>query len=170
MASMYLSFYSEILSNNHITDYLVRVVQPKLATVPGVQRANILGDKVFAMHIWLQPDKMSAFGVTAKEVYQALQANNALSAIGSTKSNMITIDLLAATDLNTVEDFKNLSIKAKENTIISLEDIAKVELGSANYDFSTAFNGKNATFIGIEVAPDANTLDVIKLVKEVFDE
>lgn len=169
MSAIYLSFYSEILSNNHITDYLVRIVQPKLATIPGVQKANILGDRVFAMRIWLNPDKMAALGVTASEIHQALQANNALSAIGKSKSNLITIDFTAKTDLTTVDDFNNLAIKAKGNTIIYLQDVAKVELGSATYEFSTTFNGKNATFVGIEVAPDANTLDVVKRVKEAFE-
>ena len=170
MAAMYLSFYSDILSNNHITDYLVRIVQPKLATIPGVQCAKILGDRIFAMRIWLQPKKMTALGLTATDVYGALQANNALSAVGNTKSNMISIDLSAKTDLNSVEAFKNLVVQTKGDTIIYLQDVATVELGSANYDFSTTFNGKNATFIGIEVAPDANALDVIKLVRQVFDE
>lgn len=168
MAAMYLSFYSDILSNNHITDYLVRIVQPKLATIPGVQKAEILGDRIFAMRIWLKPEKMTAVGVTPSDIYQALQANNALSAVGSTKSNLITIDLSAKTDLNTVEEFQNLVVRAKGDAIIYLADVASIELGSANYDFSTIFNGKNATFIGIEVAPDANSLDVIALVKEAF--
>lgn len=168
MAAMYLSFYSDVLSNNQITDYLVRVVQPKLATIPGVQRANILGDKTFAMRVWLNPEKMAAVGITASDVIQALQANNALTAVGNSKSDMITIDLAAKTSLSTEEDFKNLTVKAVGDTIIFLRDIARVELGSADYDMSTTFNGKNATFIGIEVAPDANALDVIKLVKDCF--
>ena len=170
MAAMYLSFYSEILSNNHITDYLVRIVQPKLATIPGVQRAVILGDSLFAMRIWLKPERMTAVGVSASDVAQALQANHVLTAVGNTKSEMIAIDIAAKTDLNTVEDFNSMVVKVDGHSIVYLRDIAEVALGSANYDISTTFNGQNATFIGIEVAPDANALDVIKQVRQVYNQ
>ncbi|PRD37543.1 UNVERIFIED_CONTAM: putative transporter [Trichonephila clavipes] len=165
-AAMYLSFYSDILDNNQITDYLVRVVEPKLATVPGVQRAQILGDRTFAMRIWMKPDRMAALGVTASDVYGALGRNNVLAALGTTKGSMVQVDLTASTDLQTPEQFKALVVRSQDDAIIRLGDIADVVLGSENYSTDVSFNGKSATFMGIEVAPDANSLDVIKRVRD----
>ncbi|EDY87192.1 multidrug efflux RND transporter [gamma proteobacterium HTCC5015] len=165
-AAMYLSFSSNILNNNQITDYLVRVVQPKLATIAGVQKAEILGNRTFAMRIWMQPDRMAALGITPSEVYAALQANNVLSAVGSTKGTMVTVDLKADTDLNQVEEFEKLVVRSDGDTIVRIEDIADVELGSESYAASVTFNGEMATFIGVNVAPDANSLDVIAAVHE----
>ena len=168
-AAMYISFFSDILSDNQISDYLIRMVQPKLSTIPGVQQAKVMGGK-FAMRIWLHADQMSALGITPSDVYNALQANNVLAAVGSIKGSMVTVNLTADTNLNTEEDFKRLVVRTKNNVITRLEDIATIELGSENYDIAINFNGKNATFMSIEVSPDANTLEVIKKVKKVFKE
>src|SRR5690554_4208343 len=169
IAAMYLSFSSEVLDNNQITDYLVRVIQPKLTTVPGVQQAQILGDRTFAMRVWLQPDRMASLGITPSDVYRALQANNVLSAVGSTKGTAISIDLTAATDLNSAEQFRQLVVRASDDSMVRLEDVAEVELGSESYATSVTFNGRKATFMGISVAPDANALDVIAAVREVLN-
>lgn len=165
-AAMYLSFFSDRLDNNQITDYLVRVVEPRLSTVPGVQRARILGDRTFAMRIWMDPQRMTAQGVTASDVYRALQANNVLAAVGATKGSMVSVDLKAATDLSTPEEFKALVVRATEDQIVRLSDVANVVLGSENYNTSVSFNGQSATFMGIEIAPDANALDVIADIRE----
>ncbi|MDQ2971655.1 MAG: efflux RND transporter permease subunit, partial [Pseudomonadota bacterium] len=166
--SMYLGFYSDTLPSNKVTDYLVRVVQPQLNAVEGVQAAEILGGRQFALRAWLDPAKMAAHGVTATEVNDALTSNNYLSAIGSTKGQMVSVDLTAATDLHTVDEFKNLVVRADGANIVRLSDVADVTLGAENYDFNVAFDGKRSVFIGIKVAPDANVLDVIKRVREVF--
>lgn len=165
-AAMYLSFYSDILDNNQITDYLVRVVEPRLSTVPGVQRARILGDRTFAMRIWMKPERMAAQGVTASDVYGALRGNNVLAALGSTKGSMVQVDLTAATDLSTPEEFRALVVRSADGAMVRLGDVADVVLGSENYSTEVSFNGKSATFMGIEIAPDANALDVIKRVRE----
>jgi len=168
-AAMYLSFYSELLDNNQITDYLVRVVEPKLATIPGVQRAQILGAETFAMRIWLEPDRMTALGVTASDVHGALARNNVLSAVGSTKGQMISVGLTAETDLRTPEQFRELVVSSTNDTVVRIADVARVELGSESYNSSVSFNGEEATFIGVEVSPDANSIDVIAAVHEVWD-
>jgi multidrug efflux pump len=168
-AAMYLSFFSNVLNNNQITDYLVRVVEPKLATIPGVQRARILGDRTFAMRIWLKPDRMTAMNITASDVYAALRANNVLSAVGATKGAMVTIDLKARTDLQTPEEFRDLVVRSANGAIVHLSDIADINLGSETYQTSVSFNGESATFMGIEVAPDANSLEVIARVRQVWD-
>lgn len=169
VAAMYLSFYSEVLGNNQITDYLVRVIEPQLATIPGVQRAEILGARTFAMRIWLDPAKMAAYNLTGSDVSSALRNNNVLAALGSTKGQMVTVDLNAATDLRSVEEFKALVISADGQSLVRLGDIATVELGAESYDNSVSFNGLAATFMGIEISPDANALDVIAEVRKVWE-
>ncbi|MBV2128805.1 efflux RND transporter permease subunit [Arsukibacterium indicum] len=168
-AAMYLSFYSEVLGNNQITDYLVRVIEPQLATIPGVQRAEILGARTFAMRIWLDPAKMAAFGVTGSDISNALRSNNVLAALGRTKGQMVAVDLNAATDLRSAEQFAELVISADSNALVRLQDVATVELGAESYDSSVSFNGLAATFMGIEISPDANALDVIAAVRDVWD-
>jgi multidrug efflux pump len=167
-AAMYLSFSSDVLDNNQITDYLTRVVQPKLAAVSGVQSATILGGRNFAMRIWLKPDRLAAYGLSPTDVSQALARNNALAAVGATKGSLISVNLNAATDLHTAEQFRRLVVKQQNGAIIRLRDVADVVLGADNYDTIVHFNGRAATFIGIFVLPTANALDVIDGVKAVF--
>lgn len=169
IAAMYVSFASERLDNNQITDYLTRVIQPKLVTVPGVQRADILGAGSFAMRVWLKPDRMTALQVTASDVDAALRNNNVLSALGSTKGQMVSVDLTARTDLRTADEFRELVIREQDGAIVRLGDVADVVLGSENYGSSVRINGKAATFMGIYVSPDANSLDVIKAVRKTWD-
>ncbi|HLR17224.1 MAG TPA: efflux RND transporter permease subunit [Alcanivoracaceae bacterium] len=169
-AAMYLAFYSDILDNNQTTDYLMRVVEPLLSTVPGVQKADILGARTFAMRIWLDAKKMAALGVTASDVFGALRANNVLSAVGATKGAKVSIDLTAQTDLNTVEEFEELIVHEADGATVRIRDIAEVELGAESYSTTVSFGEEAATFIGIEVAPDANALDVIQAVHKVWNE
>src|SRR6059036_1258003 len=110
-AAMYLGFSSDKLDQNQITDYLTRVVQPKLSAVSGVQREEILGDRTFAMRVWLKPDRMAALGISPSELRQALARNNYLSALGRTKGTMTSVNLVANTNLQTVDDFKQLVVK-----------------------------------------------------------
>jgi len=169
-AAMYISFSSAQMDNNQITDYLTRVVQPKLASISGVQSAQILGARVFAMRIWLKTDRLAAYGLSPSQVSAALAANNALAAVGATKGSFISINLNAATDLHTAEQFRQLVVKQQNGAIIRLGDIADVVLGAENYDTAVHFNGKNSTFIGVYVLPTANSLDVIDRVKAVIPE
>ncbi len=166
--AMYMGFYSETLPTNNITDYLVRVVKPKLDSIQGVQTAEILGGRPFALRAWLDAAKLGAYGLTAADVSGALAANNYLAALGSTKGQMVTVPLTAGTDLHTVEEFKQLVVKRSGDTVVRLQDVANVTLGSENYDFNVAFSGKRSVFIGIKVAPEANILDVAKRVRKAF--
>ncbi len=169
-AAMYMGYYSDRLSDSQITDYLVRVVEPKLSTLPGVQRAQILGDRTFAVRVWLDPERMAARNLTASDVANALRSNNVLSAIGASKGQMVSIDLTASTDLRDPAAFGALVLRADGDSIIHLADVATVELGAESYSSSVVFNGENATFIGVFVAPDANALDVIRAVRKVWDQ
>jgi multidrug efflux pump len=161
-ASAYLSFTSNVLKQNEITDYLVRNVQPRLSALEGVQRADILGARTFAMRIWLKPDRMAAFNISPVQVRQALAANNFLSAVGRTKGSMIQVNLTANTDLRSVQEFKRLVVREENGAIVRLEDIADVALGAEDYDTEVRFSGQTAVFMGIWPLPNANSLDVIK--------
>ncbi|MEW8626996.1 MAG: efflux RND transporter permease subunit [Candidatus Thiodiazotropha sp.] len=168
-ASAYLSFASDILSQAEITDYLIRVVQPRLAAVAGVQRAEVLGARTFAMRIWLKPDKMAALHVSPSQVRQALAANNFLAAIGTTKGSLVQVNMTANTDLHSVEEFEQLIIRQSGDSIVRLQDIADVTLGAEDYDTSVRYTGQTAVFMGIFPLPSANTIDVIKLVRVEID-
>ncbi|WP_414660253.1 efflux RND transporter permease subunit [Horticoccus sp. 23ND18S-11] len=161
-ASAYLSFASDILTQSEITDYLVRVVQPRLSAVPGVQRAEILGARTFAMRIWLKPDRMAALNISPSQVRAALAANNYLAAVGTTKGSYVQVNLTANTDLHSAEEFKRLVIRQQNDTTVRLEDVADVVLGSEDYDTQVRYSGQTAVFMGIFPLPQANTVDVVK--------
>jgi multidrug efflux pump len=161
IAAMYLSFGSDILEDNQLTDYLIRIIQPRLSAIEGVQRAEIIGGRAFAIRAWLKPDRMAALGVGPAAVRQALSQNNYLSAVGETKGQLVQMNLTAATDLRTVEEFKQLVVKEENGTLIRLADVADVVLGAETYDQDVRMNGKKEVFMGVWVLPNANSLDVI---------
>lgn len=161
-ALAYLSFTSDILEANQITDYLTRVVQPRLTAIEGVQRADLLGDRTFAMRIWLKPDRLAAYNISPDQIRQALANNNFLSAVGRTKGSLVQVNLSANTDLRSVDEFKKLVIRQNGDQLVRLSDVADVVLGAENYDSEVRFSGERAVFMGIWVLPNANSLDVIK--------
>ena len=165
-AAIYIGFSSAELDQSQITDYLTRVVQPKLSAISGVQRADILGDRTFAMRIWLKPERMAAYGISPTAVREALARNNYLSALGRTKGSMVSVNLIANTDLRTAEEFRQLVVKEQGGVVVRLGEIADVVLGAENYDQDVRFNGESATFIGVWVLPTANSLDVIASVRQ----
>jgi multidrug efflux pump len=169
-AAMYLGFASDELDPNQITDYLTRVVQPKLSAISGVQRADILGSRTFAMRIWLKPEQMAARGISPSDVQQALAENNYLSALGRTKGSMVSVNLVANTDLQTPEEFRQLVVKESAGGVVRLGEIADVVLGAEDYDQEVRFSGQAATFMGLWVLPTANSLEVIGKVREAMPE
>jgi multidrug efflux pump len=168
--AMYIGFASDVLNANQITDYLIRVVQPKIQAVEGVQSADILGGKLFAMRAWLDPDKLASYGLTAADVSNALAANNFLSAVGATKGQMVQVNLTASTNLKSIDEFRKLIVKQQGGAVVRLADVARVTLGAEDYDSEVGFDGKKAVYIGISVAPSANLLDVIARVRDAFPE
>ncbi|RRJ84645.1 MexW/MexI family multidrug efflux RND transporter permease subunit [Aestuariirhabdus litorea] len=167
-ALMYISFFSEEMSNEQVTDYLARVVQPKLSTIDGVAEAELLGEKIFAMRIWLNPTRMAAYNVTAKEVRDAIRQNNFLTAAGETKGAYVATAVNALTDLKDSESFSNIVIKNQGDTLIRMRDIARVELNAENFDSYVAFNGISSVYFGITSTPSANPLEVIDRVRDRF--
>ena len=166
--AMYLGFNSDTLAPNQITDYLTRVVQPKLQTVRGVQTAELLGQKVFALRAWLDPQKLAAFGLTATDVSAALAANDYISGIGTTKGQMVQVNLTASTGLHSVDEFRHLVIKQSNGAVVRLQDVANVTLGAEDYESEVGFDGKRAVYIGVQVAPAANLLEVAHAVHRVW--
>ena len=165
-ASIYLGFSSADLDQNQITDYLMRSVQPTLSAISGVQRADVLGDRTFAMRVWLKPEKMAALEISPSQVRDALSKNNYLSALGKTKGSMVSVNLTANTDLQSAEEFRQLIVKQEGGVVVRLGEIADVTLGAENYDSDVRFNGRNSTFIGVWVLPTANSLEVVAKVRE----
>src|SRR5437870_2703733 len=165
IASAYLSFTSNILEPNQVTDFLVRLVQPRLTAVGGVQKADILGGRTFAMRIWMKPERMAALNISPADVRSALSKNNFLAAVGSTKGSLLQVNLTANTDLHTAEQFKQLVVKQDKGTLVRIGDIADVVLGAEDYNTEVRFSGQKAVFMGIYVLPNANSIDVIKRVR-----
>src|SRR3954453_7698297 len=164
-ASCYLSFTSDILQPNEVTHYLVRLVQPRLTAVGGVQKADILGGRTFAMRIWMKPDRMAALNISPSQVREALTKNNFLAAVGNTKGSLLQVNLTANTDLHTADQFKQLVVRQDKNTLVRVGDIADVVLGAEDYNTEVRFSGQKAVFMGIFVLPNANSVDVIKRVR-----
>ena len=169
-ALMYLAFYSESFLPSQITDYLLRVVQPQLQAVPGVAKAEMIGNKTFAMRIWLNPRRMAALGVTANDVRDVLRTNNYLAGVGQSKGAYTAINLTATTDLASEEDFRNLVVRSTNGTLVRLADVANIELGAEDYDSTSWYKGKPAIFVGMKQAPGANPLDVARRVRELIPE
>ncbi len=164
-AALYLSFSSALLADNQVTDYLIRKVQPRLSALEGVQRADVIGARTFAIRAWLKPQRMAALGISPAAVRQALGANNYLAAVGQTKGQLVQMNLTTSTDLKSVDEFKRLVVKEEGGTLVRLEDIADVVLGADTYEESVHMSGEEAVFMGIWVLPNANSLDVIRRVK-----
>ena len=169
-ASIYLSFTSDTLGQSEITDYLMRVVQPRLSAVPGVQKADILGARKFAMRVWLDSNKMAARNVSPAMVRQVLIDNNTLSPIGSTKSFANSQPITINTDAKTIDEFKNIVVKNDKDNFVRIQDIAEVVLGAENYDEEVRFGGKTATFMGVWVLPTASVVETINNVRKVIPE
>jgi multidrug efflux pump len=166
--AMYLGFTSDILTAGQVTDYIMRVVQPKIQALPGVQLAELLGDKTFAMRVWLDPDRLAAHGLTPGDIAQALSGNDYITGLGSTKGQMVKVNLTATTALHSLEEFRNLVVAKIGSANVRLADIANVSLGSETYASSVSFNGKGAVYVGIQIAPGANLLDVANQVRTIF--
>lgn len=166
--AMYIGFYSDVLEPNQITDYVVREVQPKIQAINGVQQAELLGDRQYAMRIFVDPAKLAGFNLTMSDISSALATNDIIAAVGRTDGGMFTVNMTTSTNLTTVGQFQKMVIKAQNGAIIRLEDVASVSLGSRNYDKSVSFNGKQSVYIGILITPTANLLNVVRDVKKLL--
>ena len=164
-ALLYMSFNSDVMTSSQITDYLIRVVQPRLQTIDGVANAQILGGQTFAMRVWLDPDRMAGLNITPNDVRAALAANNFTTAAGQIKGDFVKFTINAQTSLKSAQAFGQLVVAQRGDTLIRLGNIARIELGPESADSSSVFDGLKAVFIGIYATPSANPLTVIQSVR-----
>jgi hydrophobe/amphiphile efflux-1 (HAE1) family protein len=164
-ALMYMAFVSDQMSVQQIHDYAVREVQPELSTIEGVGEAKIMGDRVFAMRIWLNPTEMAAFGVTAIDVDTAIREENFISAAGTTQGALVRASVDAETDMQTPEAFGSIVVRQEGERRVRLSDVAELELASANYDTAAYSSGRDTVFLSVSPAPGGNPLDVSSRVK-----
>jgi multidrug efflux pump len=168
--AMYIAFRGTDLAANQITDYLTRVVVPKLQAIEGVQTAELLGAETFSLRAWLDPKKLEAYGLTATDVSAALANNDYISAVGRTKGQMVQVTLTSTSNLHSLQEFRDLIVRQVNGGIIRLSDIAEVSLGADSYEGQVRFDGDNGVFVGIQVAPTANLLSVVKGIKAILPE
>lgn len=159
-ASFYISFVSDHMTREQLTEYLSRVIQPELGTLPGVQRAGLEGARMLAMRVWLNPSRLAALSVTPEEVADAMRRNNFLATVGRTKGSSVQMDLMADTDLRTVEDFERLIVRERDGSVVRLGEIARIELGSEEAESTTKKNDRDAVFVSVWPLPGVNEIDV----------
>ena len=159
-AAFYVSFGSHERSASAVTDWLLRELQPQLATIPGVQRVSLEGAQPLAMRVWMQPDRLAAYGLSPGDVQQALQRNNYLASIGQTKGDLVQMNLLTNTDLRSVEDFRQLVVFERNGAVVHLSDVAEVELGAEEPEYIGTFNQDDVVYLGIWPAIGSNEIEV----------
>ncbi len=164
--AMYIGFTADVIDRNQLTDYLVRVVQPQVQAIRGVQTAQLYGEKRFAIRVWLNPDRLAAYGLTGTDVANALSQNDFISGVGSSKGQMVQVELTANTNLTDVEQFRQLVVRQTDTAIVRLRDIGEVVLGSEDYDNAVLFSGKAAVYIGVKASPSANVLSMLEKVRQ----
>src|SRR5688572_17130478 len=159
-ASFYLSFSSTERDVPAITDWLSRTLQPQLATLTGVQRVSTEGARPIAMRVWIDPDRLAAHNLAPGDVQSALRRNNYLAAVGPTKGDHVQINLLANTDLRSVDEFKDLIVADRGGAIVRLSDVARVELGAEEAGMVAKFSDKEAVYLGVWPLVGSNEIEV----------
>ncbi|WP_032112403.1 efflux RND transporter permease subunit [Candidatus Paracaedibacter symbiosus] len=167
---LYVGFSCPDMTDEQITDYIKRQIQPRVSTISGVAGIDLIGAQTFAMRLWIDPNKMSARDVSATDIYNALLKNNYQSAPGQTKGHFVTYHVQANTDLESVEQFKDMIIKSDGLSVVRMGDIAYIELSSENYDSIVKMNGQQSVFIGIKNTPTSNPLTVVSNVLKMLEE
>lgn len=162
---MYLSFASEKMSAEAMTDYLKRIVKPRLETVNGVGEAKIFGAREYAMRIWLNPVLMASHNVSPSDVIQSLRGSNFQSPSGRLSTGLQEYDVTANTSLNTPDQFNKIIVRNDKGNLTRIQDIGNAKLGTQNPRASVSTNGKNSIIIGIVTRGDANPLQVAKDVR-----
>lgn len=163
--AMYIGFYSNVLEANQITDYIIREVQPKIQAINGVQQAELLGARNYAMRIFVDPRKLAGYGLNMRDIRNALSTNDLITPAGRTDGGMFVINLTANTNLTSVKEFQNMVVKYQNGAIIRIRDVAQVSLGATNYDSTVSFNGKQSVYVGVLLTPTANLLSVIDQIR-----
>lgn len=166
--AMYIGFTADVIDRNQLTDYIVRVVQPQVQAIPGVQTAQLYGEKRFAIRVWLDPGKLAAYNLTGTDVATALAQNDFISGVGNSKGQMVQVELTANTNLTDVEEFRELAVAQTDTAIVRLRDVGQVVLGSEDYDQAVLYSGKAAVYLGVQASPAANVLSMLEEVRQLI--
>jgi multidrug efflux pump len=159
-ATFYLSFASKERSVPQITDWLLRTLQPQLATLEGVQRVTFDGGRQIAMRVWIEPERLAALNLSPGDVHAALERNNYLAAVGQTKGDAVQVNLLANTDLRSAEEFADLIVADRDGAIVRLGDVARVELGAEEADLVAKYDAQESVYLGIWPLVGSNEIEV----------
>ncbi|RWF38900.1 MAG: efflux RND transporter permease subunit, partial [Mesorhizobium sp.] len=157
-AMMYISMQNPNMTKEQLTEYIERVIRPRMSTVEGVADVQIFGAEEYSMRVWIDPVKLAARGVTAAEVLTAINDSNFLSAPGNTENEYVVSSITVRSTLQTPEAFAALPLRSKDGNVVRLRDVARVELAAASTDTRVSFNGKPGTFLAIFPTPAANPL------------
>jgi multidrug efflux pump len=166
--TMFISFSSKTKTPEEITDYIVRVVQPQFQVVDGVSQVGIFGGHTYALRVWLNPEKMAGFGLTAQDVLDALNHSNIQGAAGKLKNSLQELNLIIASDLTKVEEFNQLIISQRNGQPIRVQDIGYAELGSQEITNSVVIDDEQSVVIAIIPKSTANPLEVSQGITKVF--
>jgi len=157
-AMMYISMQNPNMTKEQLTEYIERVIRPRMSTVEGVADVQIFGAQQYSMRVWIDPIRLAARGVTAAEVLAAINNSNFLSAPGNTQNEYVVSSITVRSTLQTPEAFAELPLRSTDGNVVRLRDVARVELGAENTDTRVSFNGKPGTFLAIFPTPAANPL------------
>ncbi|RWP87770.1 MAG: multidrug efflux protein [Mesorhizobium sp.] len=157
-AMMYISMQNPNMTKEQLTEYIERVIRPRMSTVEGVADVQIFGAQEYSMRVWIDPVKLAARGVTASELLTAINNSNFLSAPGNTQNEYVVSSITVRSTLQTPEAFAELPLRSTDGNVVRLRDVARVELAAENTDTRVSFNGKPGTFLAIFPTPAANPL------------
>lgn len=162
--TMYISFSSDRMSGEDLTDYLYRVVQPQMQILSGVGQAQVLSAHKYGMRVWLNPYAMAAHDITASDVLMGLNMGNLQSPSGVVKTNLQSYNVNTISDMATAEQFNNLVLLNHNGQLTKIRDVGRAELGSAITDVSVVVDGKDGVLVAITPQSNANPLDVSALI------
>ena len=169
-AMMYLSMQNPNMTAEQLTEYIERVVRPRMSTVEGVADVQIFGAAEYSMRVWIDPIQLAARKVTASEVLVAINNSNFLSAPGAIENTNTTASITVQSTLQTPEAFSALPLRSEGGNIIRLRDVARVELAAKSTDTRVSFNGKPGTFLAIFPTPAANPLTTASAIHDIVPE
>lgn len=167
---LYLAFTSDRISSLDITDFVDRDARDRLQNLEGVAEVQILGERRYAMRIWVDRDRLAAYGLTVQDVEDAIRRQNLEVPSGRIESTDREFSVLTRTGLTTPEQFAAIVVKDADGFAVTLGDVARAEIGPEDDRRVTRFNGKNSVTIGIIKQATANPLDVARAVRAALPE
>lgn len=166
---MIVAFTSTLMTNLAVSDYLQRVIRPKLETINGVSSADVMGQK-YAMRIWLDANQLIAHGLTPVDVAENIKKQNIVMPIGAVDGVNTRLNLLTNMEAETAEQFSQITVKQSGDQVVKLGDVARAELGAASGKVNAYVNGDPATMVFIKISPGANPLSIARQITQLMPE